>query len=61
MMNGPHEPDRRDGSERRREDRRKQSIPVAVERRSGTDRRVEADRRRTAAEFARHFAPTFAE
>jgi hypothetical protein len=52
MRNGSPETERRDGAERRREDRRKQSIPVAVERRSGTDRRSEAERRRQAAELA---------
>jgi hypothetical protein len=40
---------RRGGSDRRRsggEDRRKRNIPVAVERRSGKDRRLEGERRR---------------
>jgi hypothetical protein len=40
---------RRGGSDRRRnggDDRRKRSIPVAVERRSGKDRRLEGERRR---------------
>ncbi len=37
--------DRRQG-ERRQADRRKQSVPVAVERRSGKDRRQQGERRR---------------
>ena len=45
MKNGAHEAERRDGQERRREERRKQSIPVAVERRSGADRRFLPERR----------------
>ena len=45
MTERGYESERRDGQERRREERRKQSIPVAVERRSGGDRRVTEERR----------------
>jgi hypothetical protein len=38
--------DRRNGDRRQQADRRKQSIPVAVERRSGKDRREKGERRR---------------
>jgi hypothetical protein len=38
--------DRRKSDRRRQTDRRKQNIPVAVERRSGTDRRSQGERRR---------------
>ncbi|HEY7329984.1 MAG TPA: hypothetical protein VH592_20280 [Gemmataceae bacterium] len=38
--------DRRNGDRRQQADRRKQSIPVAIERRSGTDRREKGERRR---------------
>ncbi|MFO0933943.1 MAG: hypothetical protein U1E39_14735 [Planctomycetota bacterium] len=38
-------PERRRGPDRRGEDRRKQQVPVAVERRSGLDRRALPDRR----------------
>ena len=38
--------DRRNGDRRYRNDRRKNSIPVAVERRSGTERREKGERRR---------------
>jgi hypothetical protein len=38
--------DRRNGDRRQQNDRRKQSIPVALERRSGKDRREKGDRRR---------------
>src|SRR5579871_811052 len=38
--------DRRGGDRRARNDRRKQSIPVAIERRSGKDRRQQGERRR---------------
>jgi hypothetical protein len=37
--------ERRNGKERRGEDRRKQSIPVEVERRQGGDRRHDPERR----------------
>jgi hypothetical protein len=53
MRNGAHEAERRDGQERRSEERRKQAIPVAVERRSGGDRRVLAERRAEATARAR--------
>ena len=61
------EDERRNGGERRGEDRRKVSIPVPVDRRSGNDRRSGGDRRvqpaesdSTSSEFARLFAPAFA-
>jgi hypothetical protein len=38
--------DRRNGDRRRHNDRRKRSIPVAVERRAGKDRRERGERRR---------------
>jgi hypothetical protein len=38
--------DRRNGDRRHRNDRRKQTIPVAVERRAGTERRERGERRR---------------
>lgn len=38
--------DRRNGDRRHQKDRRKQSIPVAVERRTGTERRERGERRR---------------
>jgi hypothetical protein len=38
--------DRRNGDRRQQNERRKQSIPVAVERRSGKDRRERGERRR---------------
>jgi hypothetical protein len=38
--------DRRNGDRRQRSDRRKNSIPVAIERRSGQDRRERGERRR---------------
>jgi hypothetical protein len=38
--------DQRRGDRRKREDRRKRDIPVAVERRSGKDRRHQGERRR---------------
>jgi hypothetical protein len=38
--------DRRNGDRRQQADRRKQSIPVAFERRSGKDRREKGERRR---------------
>jgi hypothetical protein len=54
--------ERRTGDERRRGlDRRQQSIPVAVDRRSGVDRRALGERRGSRAEFARFFAAAFAE
>ena len=60
-MISPHENERRAGAERRGEDRRKQSNPVAVERRSGNDRRSGRDRRNESAAYARFFAVAFAE
>lgn len=38
--------ERRNGDRRHHNERRKQSIPVALERRSGTDRREKGERRR---------------
>ena len=48
----PPLPDRRGGDRRARVERRKQTVPVAVERRSGTDRRKEGDRRADAGKRA---------
>jgi hypothetical protein len=41
----PATPERRTGDDRRGPDRRKQQVPVPVERRSGKERRSGADRR----------------
>jgi hypothetical protein len=60
-MGRPNESERRSATDRRGEDRRKQAMPVAVERRSGIDRRSGRDRRNDSAAFARYFAVAFAE
>ena len=46
------QPDRRGGDRRQRVERRRQSVPVAVERRAGGDRRKEGDRRTDAGKRA---------